>query len=149
VGGPGVTGLATATVLARHEDWLAAATAAGVTGLLVSPVSWTHHWVWVLPALVLLAQGGRHSRIAAGCARALFATAPLWFTPDHGGPREYGFHWLLTLVANCYLAAGLAFLGYAARRAGRLPGQRAVIPSPVRAAAAARSTTTPARIPAG
>ena len=38
--------------------------------------------------------------------------APFWFTPHAAGPREYGFHWLTTLVANCFLIAGLAFLGY-------------------------------------
>jgi alpha-1,2-mannosyltransferase len=33
----------------RADPW-AALTAAAVTGLLVSPVSWSHHWVWLLPA---------------------------------------------------------------------------------------------------
>ena len=28
--------------------------AVGLFGLLASPVSWTHHWVWVLPAIVAL-----------------------------------------------------------------------------------------------
>lgn len=40
-----------AVAVRRHRDdaW-ASLTAAAVTGLLVSPVSWSHHWVWVLPA---------------------------------------------------------------------------------------------------
>jgi hypothetical protein len=113
----GIIGLAAAAVLARHNDWLGAATVTGTTGLLVSPISWTHHWVWILPALVILVQGGKRSRIAAGCAYVLFVVAPMWFTPRRGGPEEYGFHWLVTLVANCYLIAGLAFLGYMAWRA--------------------------------
>jgi alpha-1,2-mannosyltransferase len=105
-----VIGLAAATVLARRGDWLAAATVAGTTGLLVSPISWAHHWVWVLPALVLLLRAGH--RIAAAAGYLLFAVAPFWFTPHAAGPREYGFHWLLTLVANCFLIAGLVFLGF-------------------------------------
>lgn len=113
----GVAGLVIATVLARRGDWLGATTVTGTTGLLVSPISWTHHWVWILPALVILIQGGRLSRIAAGCAYVLFVAAPMWFTPWHGGPEEYGLHWLMTLVANCYLVAGLLFLGYMAWRA--------------------------------
>jgi hypothetical protein len=113
----GIIGLATAAVLARHDDWLGAATVTGTTGLLVSPISWTHHWVWILPALVILVLGDKRSRVAALCAYALFVVAPMWFTPDTGGSGEYGFHWLLTLVANCYLIAGLAFLVYMARRA--------------------------------
>ncbi len=28
------------------------------TGLLVSPISWTHHWVWIMPALIVLLRGG-------------------------------------------------------------------------------------------
>ncbi len=58
----GVAGLAIATVLARNGDWLGAATATGVTGLLVSPISWTHHWVWILPALVILVLASRQAR---------------------------------------------------------------------------------------
>jgi hypothetical protein len=122
-----VIGLAVAAVLVRRGDWLAAATVTGTTGLLVSPISWAHHWVWVLPALVLLLRAGY--RIAAAAGYLLFAVAPFWFTPHAAGPREYGFHWLLTLVANCFLVAGLVFLGFVAlaelRRLRRVPGQGA------------------------
>ncbi|MFG1997629.1 glycosyltransferase 87 family protein [Spirillospora sp. NPDC048911] len=112
-----VAGLGAAAVLARHDEWLGAVAVTGTTGLLVSPISWAHHWVWVMPALVLLVRGGRKARIAAGAAYVLFVLAPFWWTPHDGGPREYGFHGLMTLVANCYLVAGLAFLGYMVRRA--------------------------------
>lgn len=107
-----VIGLAVAVMLVRRQDWLGATAVTGATGLLVSPVSWAHHWVWVLPALVLLLRA-RHW-IAAGAGYLLFAVAPFWFTPHAGGPREYGFHWLTSLVANCFLFAGLAFLAYMA-----------------------------------
>jgi alpha-1,2-mannosyltransferase len=108
----GAAGLVVATCTARRGDWLTAAAVAGVTSLLVSPVSWTHHWVWVMPALVVLARGGRNQKIGAGIGCLVFAVAPLWLTPHSGGPAEYGFHGLLTLTANCYLAAGLAFIAY-------------------------------------
>ena len=108
----GAVGLAAATVLARRGDWLSAAAVTGSAGLLVSPISWAHHWVWILPALVVLVRDGH--RVAAGLGYLLFAVAPFWYTPHSGGPREYGFHWLVTLVANCFLIAGLAFLAYLA-----------------------------------
>ena len=108
-------GLPAAAILARRGDWLGATAATGTTGLLVSPISWAHHWVWILPALVLLLRSGH--RVAAGLGYVLFALAPFWYTPRSGGPGEYGFHGLLTLVANCYLIAGLAFLAYLAWRA--------------------------------
>ena len=108
-------GLGAATALARRGDWLGAAAVTGFTGLLVSPISWAHHWVWILPALVILVRSGH--RVAAGLGYLLFAVAPFWYTPHSGGPREYGFHWVTTLVANCYLIAGLAFVAYMARHA--------------------------------
>jgi len=110
-------GLPAAAALARRGDWLGAASVTGVTGLLVSPISWTHHWVWILPALVVLVRAGHRGSAAFGYL--LFAVAPMWFTPWHGGPREYGFHWLVTIVANCYLLAGLVFLTHQVIRAWR------------------------------
>jgi hypothetical protein len=128
----GIAGLATAAVFARRGDWLTAAAVTGVTSLLVSPVSWTHHWVWILPALVVLARGGRGDRIAAVCGYVLFAVSPLWWTPHSLGRPDSGFHGPLTLVANCYLIAGLAFLAVMAWRAGRLvtarPGPDRLLP---------------------
>jgi hypothetical protein len=108
----GATGLAVSTALARRHDWLAAAAMTGTTGLLVSPISWTHHWVWIMPALLVLLRGGTGSRIAAACGYLLFVLAPMWWTPRAGGASEYGLHGLTTLVANCFLVAGLAFMAY-------------------------------------
>jgi hypothetical protein len=120
-----VIGLAVAAMLVRRGDWLGAVAVTGTTGLLVSPISWAHHWVWILPALVLLVREGH--RVAAAAGYLLFALAPFWYTPHSGGPHEYGFHWLVTVVANCFLLAGLLFLGWSAlaglRGAQRPQGQ--------------------------
>jgi hypothetical protein len=122
----GVAGLMVAAALARYDDWLGAAAVTGTTGLLVSPISWTHHWVWIMPALVVLARGGTGSRIAALGGYLLFTLAPMWWTPRSGGPREYGFHGWLTLVANGYLVAGLVFLVYMTSRLPRIRGEHAL-----------------------
>jgi alpha-1,2-mannosyltransferase len=50
----GAAGSAVAVIAARRGDELLGLLVCGVTGLLVSPVSWTHHWVYTVPALVLL-----------------------------------------------------------------------------------------------
>ncbi|WP_084467710.1 glycosyltransferase 87 family protein [Actinokineospora inagensis] len=42
--------------------------------LLVSPISWSHHWVWCLPALVIFAVEGR--RVLAAVGAVLFMVAP-------------------------------------------------------------------------
>lgn len=115
-----VIGLGTASVYARHGDWLRAMAVTGVTGLLVSPVSWTHHWVDALPALIVGALGGKRSRAVAAGAFALFAVAPVWWTPHSLTDPVYGLHGLVTAAANCYLIAGLAFLAVLGWRAGRL-----------------------------
>jgi alpha-1,2-mannosyltransferase len=112
-----VAGLATATVFARRGEWLTAVAVTGVASLLISPVSWTHHWVWVMPALIVLARGRRGDRVAAACGCLLFVLAPLWWTPHSLLQYDYGFHGLLTLVANCYALAGIVFLALMAWRA--------------------------------
>ncbi len=38
----------------RHGDELVGITLTGLTGNLISPISWTHHLVWVVPALIVL-----------------------------------------------------------------------------------------------
>ncbi|MEO3826825.1 glycosyltransferase 87 family protein [Actinomadura sp. B10D3] len=109
----GVLGLLLAAAWARRGDWLSATAVTGVTGLLVSPISWAHHWVWVVPALaVLLRDNGRRAAI---CGYVLFVLSPLWWTPHNGDPRQYGLHFL-TPVANCYLLAGVVFLAHMAVR---------------------------------
>jgi hypothetical protein len=113
----GGIGLAAAIAVGRRGDWLGAAAVTGVTGLLVSPISWTHHWVWIMPAIAVLARGGAGSRIAAAGGYLLFVLALPWWAPRADYSREYGFHGLATLTANSYLIAGLAFLAYMAVRA--------------------------------
>jgi hypothetical protein len=112
----GAGGLAVAAVLARRGDWLGAGAVTAVTGLIVSPISWTHHWVWMVPALVVLMRGGLGARVAAACTYVLFVLAPMWWTPHPARPgmAQAGFHGLTTVTANCFLLAGLAFLAYMA-----------------------------------
>lgn len=119
----GVLGLAVAATLARRGDWLGAAAVTGTTSLLVCPISWTHHWVWIMPALIVLLRGGIASQIAAACGYLLFVLAPMWWTPWSWTTSEYGFHGLVTLAANCFLIAGLAFLAYMTACTWR-PGSR-------------------------
>ena len=57
-------------------------------GLVVSPVSWSHHWVWVLPTLVVtgvVAYRRRHLLLAAVTAAgiALMVWTPITLMPKH------------------------------------------------------------------
>ncbi len=63
-------------------------------GLLISPISWSHHWVWAAPALLtyLATTHPNRRRPPASAVLALltFAIAPHWLVPSGGG-RE--LHW--------------------------------------------------------
>ena len=66
-----------------------------LAALLISPISWSHHWVWVAPALLLLAVRGvrdrRRAMLAGAVAGlAVFAAGPQWWFP-HTENRE--LHW--------------------------------------------------------
>jgi alpha-1,2-mannosyltransferase len=128
----GLVGLGVAVVHARYGDWLAAASVTAVTGLLVSPISWTHHWVWVIPVLVLLWRSGHVGRRLAVGTAVLFLLTPLWWTPQHGVSSMYGWNGVVTVAANSYLIAGTGFLLYQARRARHRVAADASPTGPVR-----------------
>ena len=58
-----------------------------VVGLVVSPVSWSHHWVWYLAPAVLLAarvvhHRGRLAGAALGAVALSVALSPFWWIPE-------------------------------------------------------------------
>jgi Glycosyltransferase family 87 len=116
-----LTGLTAAARHATAGHWLDAAATAGITSLLVSPISWTHHWVWALPALLTLTLRAATpaARITTTAACLLFITAPMWFTPWAHDSGQYGFHYATTLAANSFLIAGLAYLTWMTIQAWR------------------------------
>ena len=68
--------LAAARLQSEAGDRLAVVVALGLGGLLISPVSWTHHWVWVVPAIALMV--ARRWRVLAGVTVAGFFLPPMW-----------------------------------------------------------------------
>jgi len=61
----GVVGLVCAAVLDRAGHRMAGLLACALTGLLVSPVSWDHFWVWIVPGTVAAAVYAVRARRAA------------------------------------------------------------------------------------
>ena len=47
------------------QDRLAAIVIVQLFGLLLSPISWTHHWVWVIPLMIWLLHGPLARRLGA------------------------------------------------------------------------------------
>lgn len=91
--------------------------ACGVTALLVSPISWTHHWVWCVPIAVLL----WHSERRALPGLLVFWTFIVWAVPDKDGGHELQFDALQVSLSGWYVLFGLAFLAGTAIRALRRP----------------------------
>jgi alpha-1,2-mannosyltransferase len=119
-----------------------------VTGLIISPVSWDHHWVWIAPALAVLTDTAVRARPArragwwasARLAAMVFGAWPspwpgggaavpwglIWYapaTPYDAGNVHPEYHWTgpQLLAGNLYLLAGLAIVIAAAITAARHP----------------------------
>ena len=131
----GVLGLAAAVILHNSGQTFAGLMACALTALLVSPISWDHHWVWIAPGLALIVDAGVR---AAGAARAAwlalaaavlivygawpdfwargagllqgglinYAPASSYAHGDNPGYAEYHWHGLQLLAGNLYLLAG-------------------------------------------
>jgi alpha-1,2-mannosyltransferase len=89
-----------------------------VCGLLISPISWTHHWVWIVVVLlgwVNFAWRTRQRRAVtlAGIGSALFLLGPQWWWP-RGGDAESQWNVVQQLTGNGYVLFGLAVLLVAA-----------------------------------
>ncbi|MFF9581763.1 glycosyltransferase 87 family protein [Streptomyces achromogenes] len=82
-----------------------------VTALLVSPVSWTHHWVWCVPLALLLWTRG-HRAAALGTLLVFWSYVPWWVPHGPGRPELHlgGAHLLLSAG---YGATGALFLALA------------------------------------
>lgn len=97
------------TALARH-DRLGAITLTGLVGALISPVSWTHHFVWVIPAVVIVG------------ARLLRTAQQMLVAPPAGGAAAVWAQ-LRPVTGSIALAlSGLLILGFDTRVMFELPG---------------------------
>ncbi|MEN3304847.1 MAG: alpha,2-mannosyltransferase [Micromonosporaceae bacterium] len=108
----------------RAGDLLGGVALTGVAGSLVSPITWVHHLVWLLPALLLLVAQGLGARGRRRVALLAFATAlyallcseVVWHFADHF--RGWGL-----VGSNAYVFASAALLvGLPLARRGAVPG---------------------------
>jgi alpha-1,2-mannosyltransferase len=104
-----------------------------LAALLVSPVSWSHQWVWCVPALLAVADATlRHRAVSQAAATALgivlFFAGPEWWFP-HGHRHELAWSGWQQGVGSAYVFFAAAILVYAALRMPGLairPARRAV-----------------------
>lgn len=146
-----VAGLAVAAWAAASSRWLPRAEAwgvccAAVTAVLISPISWTHHWVWCVPVLTLLACEASVERARPAAVRKLrwraafgatllaFLSFAMWAAKPHGAeilhlaPLRQIPTSVYPLVGICFLLTAALRIRARRRAAGaplvRLPGQR-------------------------
>lgn len=64
----------------RHQSRIVPLLVIAITGLLVSPISWDHHWAWIClaPAATLALWRTEANRLAARATAALTVTLALW-----------------------------------------------------------------------
>jgi alpha-1,2-mannosyltransferase len=120
-----IAGLLLATWASRRGHDMGGLIICALTGLLVSPVSWSHHWVWVAPGLVVLTDLAINPRWRPASRRwqwALYAgsvtivvifAGPLWAVPS---PAVQGF--VMTapqqVIGDLYVLSGLIALAVVA-----------------------------------
>ena len=83
-----------------------------MAGLLVSPISWSHHWVWCAPAIIALAAAGWRWRspgllTTAGAGAAVFALAMQWWFPEQNHVEQDWPAWA-AVVGSSYTWWALA-----------------------------------------
>lgn len=85
-----------------------------VFGLLVSPISWSHHWVWAAPTLALLLMMSLRQRWYGVLLMVLFCAlvvmiGPQWYLP-YTGNRELRWTFAQQVAGNAYTLLGMGFL---------------------------------------
>ena len=139
----------------RGGDPLAMVLLASLVATLGSPVSWSHHWVWLVPTTIFLAVSGWRTRrrwplALAGLGAAAMLTRPHWLLP-YGGGTETTWPWWAQVVGSSYVVIGLVFLATVAilpsvtASAGGLSPSRAAARPSSNGATGAGSTTTSGR----
>lgn len=106
-----VTVWAMRRVLRAGEPTLALVCVA-LFGLVVSPVSWSHHWVWVLPAVLVTAVLGWRRRNALLIAVSAVGVALMRWTPIDLLPKhhEASAVWWRQLAGMSYVWWALAVI---------------------------------------
>ncbi|MFA7513476.1 MAG: mannosyltransferase [Mycolicibacterium vanbaalenii] len=106
------------------DDRLGAIVIVELFGLLLSPISWTHHWVWLIPLMIWLLHGPLRAQLGArvlgwgwlaltlvGVPWLLsFAQPTIWVIPRP---------WYLAWAGLVYVVATLATLAWIATRGSR------------------------------
>ncbi|WP_020666096.1 glycosyltransferase 87 family protein [Amycolatopsis nigrescens] len=109
--------VAAAVVIMKRVDAPTAMVVNATAALVISPISWSHHWVWIVPALVLLAARARsaRTRLLVVLLAVVFLIGPHTMVASDRN-RELDWNLGQHLLGNGYLLLALAGLGWFAWR---------------------------------
>ncbi|MFE4644670.1 glycosyltransferase 87 family protein [Streptomyces sp. NPDC056730] len=105
-------GLTVAVAAALRGERAAAMAVCAATALLVSPVSWSHHWVWCVPIALFL--GTRAGARWALAAALVFCSYALWWVPHGTGRPELSQGAAEMALSALYPLTAAALIGYVA-----------------------------------
>jgi alpha-1,2-mannosyltransferase len=137
-------GLSRAVSAHREGDEVAAFTLVGLTGAVISPISWTHHLVFVIPALIVIGDAALRGRAAdwvpgmkrgstvswlwyaalAVAGYVVFVVTPVWWVRNRlalSGGSHYDSGLLGVLAENSLALALILLLVLAPWRPGAYP----------------------------
>jgi alpha-1,2-mannosyltransferase len=102
--------------LRAADDRIGATLVTAGAGLLISPISWTHHWVWVVPAFVWFGARVWRERVrwktaAWVAALIVFYIGPHWYVTQYELKSRHPWtEWWHHVVGNAYVWIALAAL---------------------------------------
>jgi alpha-1,2-mannosyltransferase len=120
-----IAGLCLAALAHRRASPMLGVLVCAGTELLVSPISWAHHMVWIVPALLWLAMADgrpRRGRTVAAVTAAVFWSAPIWWVPYKNTTDLHLNGWQL-LAGDSFFFALIVLLAGAAVLVARTPGR--------------------------
>jgi alpha-1,2-mannosyltransferase len=98
----------------RAGDTLATVVAVQLFGLLLSPISWSHHWVWVIPLVLWAVYGARRAwpvlAVAAAWVVVTGADLITFLIDQQPTIWEIPRPWPLAALGWCYPLLGLLTL---------------------------------------
>jgi alpha-1,2-mannosyltransferase len=125
----GCFGLAVAAAAYRRSSPLLGFLVVEATESLANPVSWSHHFIWVVLLIAWLALAEDRPRYGEWLALAvavLFWAAPTWWSPHGPGVTFAGRGWLIPL-SDAYALLFLIMLLASAVRVWRAPVERRLV----------------------
>lgn len=119
-----VIGLSRALLASRGGAELAGVALVGLTSVAISPVSWDHHLIWLVPVFaVLLADPGRPRRLPAAAALAgvFYSRLPWWSASEGRAASGVAVAWWRMLNLSFTIATLVVVVALPLKSLSRLP----------------------------